>query len=249
VKPRAAWFAAGLTVGTSLLGVRGAPCQQADAKTDGDTQDAVCRDSQGAEYSPGAVVKVNGKEMTCVIGPHWVAPAQAAAEVLDVDDANLLADVEAAIQKALSGTSLPTLECDAVLNSDLRPDQLLRVPPGERRLVMFWTPTCGPCKPLLADMAALSSRKPKALSVLGIVQSGEPELEPSGEWQLQRVKQLVAQYKVGFPTCVHSSKELTKRWKAEGVPLTLLLSEKGVERVAMGGKNGQLLVADLARRQ
>jgi thiol-disulfide isomerase/thioredoxin len=186
--------------------------------------------------------------MTCVIGPHWVAPAQASA-VLDVGDANLAADVEAAIQKALSRTSLPTLECDAVLNSDLRPDQLLRMPPGERRLVMFWTPTCGPCKPLLADMAALSSRKPKALSVLGIVQSGEPELEPSGEWQLQRVKQLVAQYKVRFPTCVHSSKEQTKRWKAEGVPLTLLLSEKGVERVAMGGKNGQLLVADLARRQ
>jgi thiol-disulfide isomerase/thioredoxin len=235
-------------VGTSLLGVRAAPFQQTDAKADGDTQDALCRDSQGGEYSPGAVVRVNGKEMECVIGPHWVAPAQASA-VLDVGDANLAADVEAAIQKALSGTPLPTLECDAVLNSDRRPDQLLRVPAGERRLVMFWTPTCGPCKPLLADMAALSSTKPKALSLLGIVQSGEPELEPSGEWQLQRVKQLVAQYKVGFPTCVHSSKELTKRWKAEGVPLTLLLSEKGVERVAMGGRNGQLLVADLARRQ
>jgi len=114
---------------------------------------------------------------------------------------------------------------------------------------MFWTPTCGPCKPLRADMAALSNRKPKALSVLGIVQSGDSELEPPGEWQMLRVKQLVVQYKVGFPTCVHGSRELTKRWKAEGVPLTLLLSEKGVERVAMGGKNGQRLVADLARRQ
>jgi thiol-disulfide isomerase/thioredoxin len=212
-------------------------------------QDAVCLDSQGGEYSPGAVVKVDGKEMTCVIGPHWVAPAEASADVLDVGDANLVADVEAAIQKALSGTSLPTLECDAVLNSNLRPEQLLRVPPGERRLVMFWTPTCGPCKPLLADMAALSNTKPKALSMLGIVQSGDSELEPPGEWQVLRVKQLVVQYKVGFPTCVHSSRKLTKRWKAEGVPLTLLLSEKGVERVAMGGKNGQLLVADLAGRQ
>jgi thiol-disulfide isomerase/thioredoxin len=247
VKPRAAWFAAGLTMGTSLLWVQAAPCQQAEAKAGGGTQEVGCRDSQGGDYSPGAVVTVNGKEMTCVVGPHWAATAEASAEVLDVGDANLLADGEAALQKALSGT-LPALECDAVLNSDLRPDQLLRVPPGERRLVMFWTPTCGPCKPLLAEMAALSRTKLKGLSVLGIVQSGEPELEPSGAWQLQRVKQLVAQYKVGFPTCVHSSKQLTRRWKAEGVPLTLLLSEKGVERVAMGARNGQRLVADLARR-
>jgi thiol-disulfide isomerase/thioredoxin len=114
---------------------------------------------------------------------------------------------------------------------------------------MFWTPSCEPCKPLLAEMVGLSKTKPKALSVLGIVQSGDSDLESPGEWQVQRVKELVVHYKVGFPTCVHSSKELTKRWRAEGVPLTLLLSEKGVERVAMGGRNGQRLVADLARRQ
>jgi thiol-disulfide isomerase/thioredoxin len=191
--------------------------------------------------------------MECVIGPHWV-PARsespsAAVAVLDVGDANLLADEEAAIQKALGGSSLPTLQCDAVLNSDARPDQLLQVPPGETRLMLFWTPTCGPCKPLLGDIAALAAGRPKNLSFLGIVQAADPELDPPGEWRLLRVRQLMAQYKAGFPTCVHSSRELMSRWKAEGVPLTLLVSQKGVERVAAGGRNGQRLLAELARAQ
>ena len=98
-------------------------------------------------------------------------------------------------------------------------------------------------------MAILADKKPKGLSVLGIVESADSELEPPGEWQLLRVKQLVAQYKVAFPTCVHSSRQLMKRWHAEGVPLTLLVSEKGVERVAAGGRNGQRLVAELAGRR
>ena len=73
-----------------------------------------------------------------------------------------------------------------------------------------------------------------------------PDLEPEGDWGMDRVKRLVAEYKVSFPTCVHSSKRVTSEWHAEGVPITYLLSEKGVERVASGGTNGLALVAELA---
>jgi thiol-disulfide isomerase/thioredoxin len=133
----------------------------------------------------------------------------------------------------------------AVLNATQATRELTRVPVGEKRLLMFWTPTCGPCKPLLADMGALAEKMPHGLSLLGIVQSVDPDLEPPGEWALLRVKQLLTRYKAGFPTCVHSSSDQMTRWHAQGVPLTILVSHDGVDRVAFGGRNGQRLVAEI----
>jgi thiol-disulfide isomerase/thioredoxin len=209
----------------------------------------VCTDSQGGTYSPGAEVEVGGKRMECVIGPHWApagsAATDSAADILDVGDTNLAAEFEAATLAAFKKGPLPTLECDAVLNATQATQELTRIPVGEKRLLMFWTPTCGPCKPLLADLGALADKRPHGLSLLGIVQSVDSELEPPGEWALQRVKQLLVRYKAGFPTCVHSSRAQMKRWHAQGVPLTLLLSHDGVDRVAAGGRNGQRLVAEL----
>lgn len=214
---------------------------------------ASCQDSEGGSYSVGAVVQVHGQQMRCVIGPHWVpvnaGPSASEAAVLDVRGENVSATQETAIVEALKGKSLPTMQCESVLNSDASPAQLLRVPPGMKLLLNFWTPTCAPCKPLLAELAALADTKPSNLAFLGVVQAADPELEPPGEWQLLRVKGLMAQHKVHFPTCVHTSNEMTRRWQAQGVPLTLLASaEKGVERAALGGKNAQLLLAELTGR-
>jgi thiol-disulfide isomerase/thioredoxin len=230
-----------------LHGGQFARCDQVggtNAKPEAD----VCTDSQGGTYSPGAELDIGGKKMECVIGPHWVpagsASTNTAADILDVGDTNLAAEFEAATLAAFKKSLLPTLECDAVLNAQATP-QLTRVPVGEKRLLMFWTPTCGPCKPLLADLAALAEKRPPGLSLLGIVQSVDSELETPGEWALLRVKQLLAKYKVAFPTCVHSSRDQMKRWHAQGVPLILLLSHDGVERVAAGARNGQRLVDEL----
>ena len=223
--------------------------QPADGSSQSKAQEA-CEDSQGAAYGPGFVVTLGGKRMKCVVGPHWVpmdpTPASAPEDVLDVGDINLNAEGEAAILKAFRGSGLPPLECDALLNSEMSVPDLTRVPPGQKRVLMFWTPTCGPCKPLLADLAALAAAKPTGLSVVGVVRSAEPDLEPPGEWRLERVKRIVAEYQVGFPTCVHSSKRVTEAWRAGGVPITFLLSDKGVERVAGGGRNGRALVAELS---
>jgi len=245
-------IAAGLATATLFLAAAAAPFDQA-APTQEKKTPGLCRDSQGGLYSPGAVLKVGDREMECVIGPHWApageSPAEATPDVLDVGQANLSAEHEAAIKTALSGASLPSLQCDAVLNSTIRPAQLIRVPAGERKVVIFWTPTCGPCKPLLDELAALAATRPRNLSFLGVVQAAVPDMEPPGEWRLSRVRQIVSDHKVGFPTCVHSSRELMRRWQAEGVPLTLVMSDKGVERVAEGGANGHRLIEELARPQ
>ena len=208
-----------------------------------------CQDSQGNSYSPGAEVEIGGKNMECVVGPHWVPAGSSSVnvppDVLEVGDANLVAASEADTLAAFRSGPLPTLRCDAVLNAAQAPEDLTRVPVGEKRLVMFWTPTCGPCKPLLADLAALAARHVDGVSALSVVQSVDSELEAPGEWALLRVKQLMSKYKVGFPTCVHSSQEQMRRWHAGGVPVMLVLSSAGVERVALGGRNGQRLVAEL----
>jgi thiol-disulfide isomerase/thioredoxin len=205
-----------------------------------------CRDSDGGVYSQGAVASVRGQLMQCLVGPHW-APleSEASASVVDTAGESMNASQEAAILKALGGSALPALECDTVLNSARDPAQLLRVAPGKELLMLFWTPTCGPCKPLVAELAALAA-KSRDVTVVGVVQTADPDLDPPGEWQLLRVKAIMAQYKVSFPTCVHTSTELSRKWQAEGVPLTLLVSEKGVERVALGGKSGHDLVATLS---
>ena len=227
-----------------------ARCEQVDGTSPNREPASVCTDSQGGSYSPGAEVEIGGKRVVCVIGPHWVPAGSPstdpAADVLDVGDTNLAADFEAATLAAFGKSPLPTLECDVVVHAAQRRQELTHVPLGEKRSLMFWTPTCGPCKPLLADLAALADKRRHQLSVLGIVQSVDSELESPGEWALLRVKQLLTRHEVGFPTCVHSSRVLMKRWHAQGVPLTLMLSHAGVERVAAGARNGQSLVAELA---
>jgi len=176
--------------------------------------------------------------------PFSIKPA-----VADVTGESPLAVQEASIVESFKGHPLPTLECDTVLNSNLSPHQLLQVPAGGKLVLNFWTPTCGPCKPLLAELAALAMTKPPNLTFVSIVRSADLELEPPGEWQLLRVQGLMAKYKVGFPTCVHTSSDVTQRWQAGGVPLTLLVSaDKGVERAACGGENGQRLLDELKGR-
>lgn len=208
-----------------------------------------CADSKGAAYGPGWTLTIDGRKMKCV-GPHWAAvdaaPGSAKIAVLDVGDTNMHAEEEVRIRKELNASGLPPLQCDAVLNSPKTATELTRVPAGEKRLVMFWTPVCEPCKPLLADMVALAASKPQGLSVVSVVRSAIADLEAPGDWRMERVKRIVAEYKVGFPTCVHNSSRVTNDWRAGGVPITYLLSDKGVERVASGGTNGSALVAELA---
>jgi len=69
------------------------------------------------------------------------------------------------------------------------------------------TTPADPWKSLLADLAALADKGPAGLSVLGIVQAVDSELEPPSEWALLRFKELLTRYKLGFPTCIHSSRD------------------------------------------
>jgi thiol-disulfide isomerase/thioredoxin len=242
-------FSACLALGIAVVEGSRAYGDQPTPETRGEKSKsiAVCQDSDGGVYSQGAVLSVRGQLMQCVVGPHWAPMGSevSTSSALDVEGERISDSQEAAILKALGGSALPALECGAVLNSAREPAQLLRVAPGNKVLVLFWTPTCGPCKPLLAELATLAG-KPRDLTFVGVVQAADPELEPPGDWQLLRVKEIMTQYKVSFPTCVHTSTELSRRWQAGGVPLTLLVSEKGVERVALGGKSGHELLESLS---
>jgi hypothetical protein len=188
--------------------------------------------------------------MRCVIGPHWVpvdlGELGLAPPVLDVSGIDVEASQEAFVLESLAGRPLPALPCDTILNSDQPATRLVRVAPNEKLLMVFWTPACAPCKPLLAELATLSSRaQERNLSFLGVVQAADPEMDPPGDWRLQRVQGVIAQYKVGFPTCVHSSNEVTEAWHAGGVPLCLLVSDQGVERVVLGSKGALQLANEI----
>lgn len=214
--------------------------------------EATCRDSDGGLYSAGALLELRGRLMRCVIGPHWVpfdgGASEDSTEVLDVTGVDVSARLEAHILKTFQGRPLPELKCDSVLHSERPADRLLETPPDGRLLLVFWTPTCVPCKPVLAEVAALAATKPRGLAFLGVVQAADPDLEPPGDWQLSRVEGILAQQKASFPTCVHRSPEVTKSWQAGGVPLTLLVTANGVEQVAMGAANGHKLVQAAAEK-
>ena len=153
---------------------------------------------------------------------------------------------ELGIVEILRGEGVPRLDCDTVLNSDLAPTQLLRVVPRTKLLMLFWTPTCAPCKPLLAELAAVAKTNPGDVTFLGVVQSSNPDVDPPGDLRLRQVEELMTENKVTFPTCVHSSSDTSRRWQAQGVPLMLLMSaESGVERAALGRRNGEKLLREL----
>jgi hypothetical protein len=158
---------------------------------------------------------------------------------------NVHAWEEAHILAALTGGPLPPLRCDSLLNTDKPAGRLVQAPAGGRLLMLFWTPTCLPCKPVLDELVA-SAATGGNLAYLSVVQSADPDLEPPGEWRSLRVQSLVREHKVSFPTCVHASNELSRTWQAQGVPMLLTLSSDGVvERAAVGAANATRLIRDV----
>lgn len=194
-----------------------------------------CTDSQGQVYSAGAIAQMDGELKRCVIGAHWVGFGPAStSSVSSPDTDNPLSAPEAAIMAALRDRSLPTLDCDTVLNSKKTPEQLMQTTTGEQLVINFWTPTCAPCKPVLQALAGLAGAHPKDVAIVGIVQAADPDLDPPGQWELLRVKEILEEQAARFPTCVHRSSETTQRWQAQGVPLVLLIQDNRVSRVALG---------------
>src|SRR5437870_3276040 len=145
-------FVVALLVAASSAAMGRSSCAADQAVGEHPVANAVCKDSEGGLYSTGAVVPVRGELMKCVVGPHWVPMSGGSplgdASSLDVTGVDVNEHEEARIVEALKGTSFPSLQCDAVLNSALPVAKLLRLPPRDKLLVNFWTPTCGSCKPL-----------------------------------------------------------------------------------------------------
>ena len=155
-------------------------------------------------------------------------------------------ELEAAKAEALGQSPLPALECESILGSGEAAGQLLHVEAGERLLISFWEPTCPMCGPVLEALS--DNHAPGALNArtLGVVQVPGPASGEGGAWGMEEVRRSMTEHAVTFPVCVHSSESQTRAWQAEGVPLTLLLNDRGeVERLALGARNSLALLAEL----
>ena len=150
---------------------------------------------------------------------------------------------ERRILARLNDSAAPVLKCDFVLNPAAGAALSMRAIPGRTTILNFWRPNCEPCKPLLKELAAFSRRAPDGIVVLAAAE---------GAKQLglvavrQQIKTIVQESGVVFPVCGYTDHAQTKRWQAEGVPLTLFFDGSGrVGRVALGAVEGSAALEQL----
>jgi len=74
---------------------------------------------------------------------------------------------ERRILERLNASSSKTMKCEFLVN--VPPEATPFVPsiPGKSTVLNFWRPSCGPCKPLLEELAACSRSAPDDVAVLG----------------------------------------------------------------------------------
>lgn len=142
--------------------------------------------------------------------------------------------------------SVDALECDFVLNG-AGGQNSMRAIPGRTTILTFWRPTCEPCKPLLKKLGAFSERAPHDTVVLSAV---EVALARSSDLDLlsarRQVTTILQQQRVAFPVCAYTDHAQTKRWQAEGVPLTLFFDTTSrVRRVALGSAEASAALEQL----
>jgi thiol-disulfide isomerase/thioredoxin len=132
--------------------------------------------------------------------------------------------------------STRTMKCDFVVNA--LPDAAAFTPAiaGRTTVLNFWRPSCGPCKPLLKELAAFFKKAPGDVAVLAAAEGGSSYGQPVDIVKVrEQIGSIVRQHGVPFPVCGYTDHSQTKMWQAEGVPLTLFFDPSGrVGRVAMG---------------
>ena len=101
---------------------------------------------------------------------------------------------------------------------------------GDVEMVNFWATWCGPCReemPLLDELYARYNRV--GFNLLGVNIDDDPE----------RAQQMVETLGVEFPVVFDSAKEVSRQYRVEAMPVTILLDREGVVRyVHYGYKPG-----------
>jgi len=165
-----------------------------------------------------------------------VGHASAQQESQEPFDPNWRLKAERRILERLDASPDLVLKCDFVLNP-VGDRASFAVPVvGKTTILNFWRPSCGPCKPLLKKLGAFSRKPVSDIAVLGAAEAsssyGERGDVPKAR---ELISGIVTRYEVPFPMCGYTDHSQTKKWQAEGVPLTLFFDAGGrVRRVAMG---------------
>jgi len=145
-------------------------------------------------------------------------------------------EAERAILDRLNASSSRTMKCEFVLNARSQATPFVPSIPGKSTVLNFWRPSCGPCKPLLEELATFSRTAPDDVAVLGVAEGGSPYGQPVDPAKVrEEIGGIVRRHGVPFPVCGYTDHAQTKAWQAEGVPLTLFFDRSGrITRVALG---------------
>jgi thiol-disulfide isomerase/thioredoxin len=153
---------------------------------------------------------------------------------------------ERRILERLNASSNRTIRCDFILNA-LPSASFTPSIAGRTTVLNFWRPSCGPCKPLLDELAALSRSAPRDVVILAAAEGESPYGQPVAIDKVrQEISAIVRQHGVPFPVCGYTDHSQAKLWQAEGVPLTLFFDPSGrIGRVAIGGAEGSRALKEL----
>jgi len=154
---------------------------------------------------------------------------------------------ERRILERLNASSNRTIRCDFVVNAPPNAAPFTPSIAGRTTVLTFWRPSCGPCKPLLEELAALSRSAPADVAVLAAAEGGSPYRQPVDIAKVrEEINGIVQQHGVPFPVCGYTDHAQSKLWQAEGVPLTLFFDSSGrIGRVAIGGAEGSSALKQL----
>jgi peroxiredoxin len=118
---------------------------------------------------------------------------------------------------ALLGREAPDFALHAVVGNNAR----LSEHRGEVVVLSFWGSRCGPCRMQLAALgASLKTYQPVGLRVFGIGVDDDPA----------RALEFAKGQAVEFPLLLDPTKEVSRRYQVDNLPMTVLIDRSGVVR-------------------
>jgi peroxiredoxin len=131
--------------------------------------------------------------------------------------AGSFASAFAAAPYPLLGREAPDFALHALVGSNVR----LSEHRGEVVVLSFWGSRCGPCRAQLALLdKSLKTYNPAGLRVFGIGVDDDPA----------RSLEFAEGQKVEFPLLLDPTKDVSKRYRVDNLPMTLLIDRSGVVR-------------------
>jgi thiol-disulfide isomerase/thioredoxin len=97
---------------------------------------------------------------------------------------------------------------------------------GKWVLVNFWASWCGPCRSEVPDLQELAQRRPDDIVILGVNQQETREA----------AAKFADEFDVTYPVVLDRSGEVSQAYRAQGLPVSYLVSPEGVIVKAYRGR-------------